>query len=524
MCFLRDTISTAVTFSFQMILAIHKRFNVDMSNLTPARSSSGFDHTLEISSTLGCRDVPTLRPIGVIWGSEFLLSGMSARDLVDEYYIRTFSKCRDLYCHTMDKDKLDIPVYDSDAKPRTVVIDGGLGKLLTSSIDVGAVDGLPRKGIRDRTNSRSIDTLPPLRTTKDISQALTCTDAIFVLKVALVSDLASQDICQTRKNGAKMSQNLNLFTSCSRLLPAPYVDSLPEHVFIEIWGAELMTPLHLAEILNSYYHRISENKAATSTRDPTATNTDDDTLRSCNSLLAWKVGYSDRLGCQELCYHLQLCRFHHYLLRILGESIMINMFMEAHCDNTPVVSSNPTEKKKRKAAKDPHWQERRSMGEIRAVMADLIEAIEYAGNVTDKSISICLLDSYLLFKTPPVSPRNRENAICLNDNEKTNSSCSCDAIRIRKVDAIMSVLPTCADKVVRGILTSTDFVICASIVITHGLLSGDAKVLVKLVNCTRTIRNCLFMFFKFHRFGERAVGCFDACTITRMNLSTVYKI
>lgn len=395
-------------------------------------------------------------PVSVLWTSDLLLSGISPRDLVDEYYIRTFSKCRDVYCHTMERDKIDIPIYDYFCHQK------GADVLSHQTAETLDINDFRRPKMRDRLMSRSIQELPPLSSIKDVTQVLTCTDAVFSLKMAIISEQLNAELCES----FKMSHG-DFFAFTNRILPVPYVDSLPEHVFIQIWGADLMTPLAVSRIVNSL--RDSECQTlpqghADFTSDPIRKY-----IHDLSPMLVWRV-YENH----QLAYKLHLCRFHHYLLSLLGENMMCRFFGVTQCRfNFATENQLPTKKRITEASQDETWQKRRSIGEIRAVLADLVETVEFASNVTDKSIDICLMEKYLIFKTPPVSPR-------LDDfNPSANGSvltmCSCAETRRLQLDALAQVIPICSTLVLRHNLNISDWIICISIVISHGLLCGDNK-------------------------------------------------
>lgn len=387
--------------------------------------------------------------ICVVWDPECLLSGLSPRDIVDEYYIKTFPKCRDIYCHSTDQDKIDIPVCDASRTAGAEATGLDFGGIMSNKMDLAGLAIKGHEKTRDRSMSRSIGELPPLVSSKDVSQMLSCTDAIFALKVALAAELLSKSAAVIRIKETMKTTTDDLFSSCSSILPAPYVDSLPEHIFINVWGSDLMTPLNVASRVSACY-------------------IDEGAQQQLGPMLSWKVR-----GDHLFVYRLQLCRFHHFLQHLFGNRLMQALFAEKVC---PLVVDKRSKNKSARrrsfqAFSDTEWQKRRRLGQIRAVVSDLIDTIEFAGNVTDKNANICLMDTYLLYKSPPVSPRDGDSTAV-----HKAALCSCSHIRRDAVRALSEVLAVCSDHVLRHNFNSSDLVACVSVVVCQGLLCGDIEV------------------------------------------------
>ena len=411
------------------------------------------------------------RGIEVSLDPDFLVVGISPRDVIDEFYVRTFPKCRDLYCHKNDDVKVSISIYAEMLQASTS--DTGAAPRDSRGTDLLMPQNFSPLGLMNRLSLRSAGTLPVSARKKDISQPLSCTDAVYSLKVALLSNTLHFNRSDRRQGNA----NVDLFSATRYILPAPHVENLAEHMFITLWGAELLTPRLLARVANSF-RPLGAERLNDDSRNQCLTQE----LHELSPLLTWKVKIQPQY--EDLLYPLQLYRFHHFLNSILGIQLLSTLFQDTEC---PCFRKGAIGKisqpKTTESSQDIEWQKRRMIGEIKATMTDIIEAVEFASNSTNSLAVGKLMDKYSLLKSPPASPRYSYGSLEIVNGADSND-CKCEIISENKLSALRQIIPCCSNHILRNNMSSTDLICSVSVVICQGLLSGDSAVsTIKFIIC-----------------------------------------
>jgi hypothetical protein len=447
-----------------------------------------------------------------------MLSALGPRDIIDELYVRSFPRCAPLHSRSSasrraDERNSDNPVastiklhgmlkmtLDRDANSkRDNRIQNALNKPFMQTM-MSASAPLPSMGTAIPV-SCSANTIVKSNATS--VHHLTGSDILVLAKSKDINDFSAIPALRlgTTRN-VSASQSNTIVSSTIDSFPAPKLAAIAEasslfsHMLGLLWGCELhpSTSNHFSQTFAFF----DATKTSPDFDNPVFES--DDRCRLTRPLLSL-VAIPDEQASKKvkgpLRYFLFLHRFHSPMRKLFGADVLCDLLSEPALKSIPRDSCISRDSDPATGETESHfeWSELKARGTIKAVLNDIVAAVEFVMMCDNKhyamrlssrksatsrwSVNAALWSAYYNFETPPASASSKplfEKSHVSNagqQHESTVVGIELDSDVVLRKTVLLQRITHSFFKIPKDNLALVnDYFICAVVANVHGLLDG----------------------------------------------------
>jgi hypothetical protein len=387
--------------------------------------------------------------------SSMIIGCISATEILDEFYLKNFIKCRLVFCHAW-QEKKNVMEQRSEQNSSN----NSKTKLLSPIASTQLMKYI------------SFENASAVTDTRDMARVFTSCDAYFTLKNYLMTELYLFKHNETLQHGKAKHRSkvgvssglkndiqirLCVTSSLRKVLPLPSSSGLSEHFFLSLW---------ISELFNSY----CSNFAASGNEQNHIS------APTLSFIILSPLESQKQNKANKLQYKIQLYRFHENLLSVFGAAVLNSILSDSIPFETDIVEPEHA---------NLSLPEVCNRSSAMSVLNDIIATIDTSCHRQHDADNI---DKTLIGKYKRLQDlHNRDSNRVLFMEKRSNEIQNADQIAC--LNAIIRLPAILYERVVSNNVSVNDCMILVSVLICHGLLKGKYNIWKQSVSTFRIIHH-----------------------------------